>query len=309
MHRRYHQPRRSFSRRFGRFQSWLDVLRDAENLCPQAIVLNYTNPMSMLYLAADELHRFPWVGLIPIGAGHQPHLLATCRHPYELDGMGVRRHQSPRLVHQASSRRKGSLKYLEAEGTGGSKWQIHRRDSQKDLIRKDMMVHFGAFITESSGHLSEYPSLLPQTQGPDQNSIVARNTMGNRAFTRGTGRPGADERTRSGYKCWKGRLRSIGPEAGNTRAGLLSAREEFPDRVHGNVMNGRTGPAPLIANLPADGCVEVACLVDGNGIQPTRYGASRLHQVAALCATNMNVFDLGARARPSNSAKKRLFTP
>ena len=56
-----------------------------------------------------------------------------------------------------------------------------------------------------------------------------------------------------------------------------------------------TGRGELITNLPADGCVEVACLIDRNGINPTRYGKLP-PQMAALCDSNMRMFDLAATA-------------
>ena len=63
-----------------------------------------------------------------------------------------------------------------------------------------------------------------------------------------------------------------------------------PVVIHGNV-----APNGSIDNLPSDGCVEVACLVDRNGIQPTKFG--RLpKQLAAICDSNMRVFDIGADA-------------
>lgn len=65
--------------------------------------------------------------------------------------------------------------------------------------------------------------------------------------------------------------------------------------IHGNVYNQLDGGSTLISNLPADGCVEVATLVDQNGLSPTRYGALP-PQMAAICRTNMNMFDLGATA-------------
>lgn len=74
-------------------------------------------------------------------------------------------------------------------------------------------------------------------------------------------------------------------------------------RIHGNVMNhatpvGRTSrgeTGKLITILPGDGCVEVACYVDKNGIQPTRYGALP-PQMAHICASNMAMFDLAAQS-------------
>jgi len=77
---------------------------------------------------------------------------------------------------------------------------------------------------------------------------------------------------------------------------IIEAREkDSPVRIHGNVMNSTDGCDALISNLPADGCVEVACMIDRNGINPTRYGPLP-PQMAALCASNMAMFDLGATA-------------
>jgi alpha-galactosidase len=55
------------------------------------------------------------------------------------------------------------------------------------------------------------------------------------------------------------------------------------------------GRGALISNLPADGCVEVKCLSDGNGVQPVRFG-SLPPQMAHICAGNMAMFDLAAQA-------------
>ena len=62
----------------------------------------------------------------------------------------------------------------------------------------------------------------------------------------------------------------------------------------------------LIANLPEDGCVEVACLVNRNGIQPTRFG--RLpKQMAAICDSNMRMFDLAADAAIQKSKQLAIW--
>ena len=79
----------------------------------------------------------------------------------------------------------------------------------------------------------------------------------------------------------------------------------MPFRIHGNVLNRQDGAGPLITNLPADGCVEVACLVDRNGIQPTRYGALP-PQMASVCASNMAMIDLGARAAVERSIETAI---
>lgn len=70
--------------------------------------------------------------------------------------------------------------------------------------------------------------------------------------------------------------------------------------VHGNVPNSDAGFAPgaqgsVITNLPAAACVEVACLVDGAGLRPTRFG-DLPPQLAAVNRTNVNVQELAVRA-------------
>jgi alpha-galactosidase len=71
-------------------------------------------------------------------------------------------------------------------------------------------------------------------------------------------------------------------------------------------MNNHRGAGQLITNLPADGCVEVACMIDRNGVNPTRFGALP-RQMAALCDANMRMFDLGAQACIERSIEKAIY--
>ncbi|MCX7869278.1 MAG: hypothetical protein N2322_04935, partial [Terrimicrobiaceae bacterium] len=87
---------------------------------------------------------------------------------------------------------------------------------------------------------------------------------------------------------------------------IIEAREkDHPFRIHGNVMNRRQGAGPLISNLPADGCVEVACMVDRNGVRPVAFGALP-PQMAAISASNMPSFDLGATAAIERSVEAAI---
>jgi alpha-galactosidase len=165
-----------------------------------------------------------------------------------------------------------------------------------------MCVHFGAFITESSGHLSEY---LPYYRKSDAGRKLLRRSYhgGSRFYA-------------TNWPQWRRdadahRMRLVSGEESvklerswEYGSWIIEAMEKHtPVRIHGNVINhaispGKTGlgeAGKLITNLPGDGCVEVACMVDGNGIQPTRYGALP-PQMAHVCATNMAMFDLGATA-------------
>lgn len=73
-------------------------------------------------------------------------------------------------------------------------------------------------------------------------------------------------------------------------------------RIHGNVPNTNG----LVSNLPTDGCVEVACFIDRNGINPTRFGKLP-PQMAALCDSNMRMFDLAATACIERSKEAAIY--
>jgi alpha-galactosidase len=173
--------------------------------------------------------------------------------------------------------------------------QEHEKD-RPDWIRKDMMLQFGAFITESSGHLSEY---LP---------YYRKNPEALKKYA-GEGYCGGSRFYASGWPNWRkmadeGRMKMVRgespvgwPRSWEYASWIIEAREkDSPVRIHGNVRNhDGSGRGQLITNLSADGCVEVACLVDRNGIHPTRYGALP-SQMAAFCESNMRMFDLAATA-------------
>jgi alpha-galactosidase len=88
---------------------------------------------------------------------------------------------------------------------------------------------------------------------------------------------------------------------------IIEALEKnSPFRIHGNVANSVGNQGGLITNLPSNGCVEVAILIDRNGLNPTRYGALP-PQMAALCASNMAMFDLGAIAAVERSKEAAIY--
>jgi alpha-galactosidase len=202
----------------------------------------------------------------------------------------------PRLMRQARADvnralRKGPARRYKRISL--SRWDIP--GYEQDLIRKDMMLHFGAFMTEGSGHFSEYipyyrkrADLLKKYARPGYaggSSFYADNWPKWRA---------AADRGRSDMVRGK---EPIGwPRTWEYASWIVEAREKnSPVRVHLNVMNQHHGGGPLISNLMYDGCVEVACMVNRNGVQPTVYGRLPAN-MAALCESNMRVFDLGANA-------------
>ena len=273
---------------------WLDVLADAERLCPDAWVLNYTNPMNMLCLAAARTSSMTVVGLCH-SVQATSRLLArragarwrdlefTCAGINHLAWFTSLRSAGHDLYPELMAKARADL-----AGTPGDP------DDAGDLVRKDTMVHFGAFITESSGHLSEY---LPYYRVRDDDQA------------RYCG-PGYDGESGFYAREWPGwRLESDAARAAmlagersldwarswEYASWIIEAREkDTPYRIDGNVPNAR-GDGLLIDNLPADGIVEVACDVDGTGLHPQAHGPLPPH-MAALCAAEMAMFGLGAQA-------------
>ncbi len=295
---------------------WLDVLRDCERLCPHAMVLNYTNPMSMMCLAAGRTSPMEVVGLCHSVQGTSNLLARYADVPYaelEWECAGINHlawftklcHQGndlyrSRLYRQFACDVAAGIAEFDSGGvlqdatdtTHDAATDDHAPPS--DLVRKDMCVHFGAFITESSGHLSEY---LPYYRKSETGRKLLRLAYDGGSRFYATNWPRwRDAADRDRRTMIKGEMSVEWARSWEYASWIIEAREKnAPYRIHGNVMNNIDGTGPLITNLPADGCVEVACLVDGNGIQPTRYGALP-PQMAALCATNMAMFDLGAQA-------------
>lgn len=257
---------------------WLEILRDCEALCPDAWVLNYTNPMSILTLAALQGTSMRTVGLC-----HSVQF--TSRKLASFLGLeyGALEWRCGGINHNAwftQLRHRGEDQYPRLRELARVP-EIY----EQDPIRFDTMLHFGAFVTESSGHFSEYVPYYRKRA-----DLFERYT-----------RPGY--RGESGFYAhnWL-RWRAEGDQS--IREMLAGEREipwersdEYgadiveavtlnrPKVIYGNVRN--TG---LIDNLP-DGCVEVACLVDRHGVQPCHFRALP-EQLAALNRSHMSIHTL-----------------
>lgn len=262
--------------------AWLDILRDAEALCPRAWALNYTNPMSILTYAALSQTSMRVVGLCHSVQGTSRQLARYLDVPY--DELQFR---CAGINHNAW--------FTELTRHGRDLYPLLRdRAEQPDIyeqdpVRFEMLRYFGAFVTESSGHFSEYVPYFRKR--PDSLRQYARaGYLGESGFYA------------NNWPRWRA-------EHDARVAAMLRGEEQIPDErsheygsniieaialnrptvIYGNVRN--TG---LIDNLP-DGCVEVACLVDRNGVQPCHFG--RLpEQLAALNRSHMAVHTLVADA-------------
>ncbi len=304
---------------------FLDILRDMRELCPDAIMLNYTNPMSMLVLSAGRaVPEVPVVGLCHSVQGTS-HLLAgyagvdyaemewECAGINHLAWFTKLRHQGKDLYSSVlydKFRREIEEGIREAEAglasfddTDDSHGvAVEKKYKHEDLVRKDMCVNFGAFITESSGHLSEY---LPYYRKSEAGRKLLRiGYQGGSRFYAShwpSWRKNADEHR---GKLVRGEATIKLERSWEYASWIIEAREkDAAFRIHGNVMNnaekaGERGSGEggkLITNLPGDAAVEVACMIDRNGINPTRYGPLPA-QMAHICHSNMAYIDLAATA-------------
>jgi alpha-galactosidase len=272
---------------------WLEIVRDVEELCPDAILMNYTNPMSAVTLATSRTTSLPVVGLCHSIQHSSQQLADYLGVPYEsLDW------RCAGINHMSW--------FTELKVNGQDQYPVlleKMKDPSflsKDPVRFDFAKHFGAFVSESSGHFSEYIPYYRKRQ-----DLIDRYCAA--GYNGGTGfyanewpkwREEMDlsiERKVSGEEEMK-----LEPSEEYAAVIIDSIVNEKPGVIYGNVPN-----RGLIENLPFEGIVEVACLVDRKGIQPTRFGRLPEH-LAALCRSNMSFFELAVEAVLERDREKAL---
>jgi len=263
---------------------FLDVLEDVEAICPEAWVLNYTNPMSIMCLAAAMASYANVVGLCHSVQGSSRRLAEYCRVPYDQLkwSCGGINHMAwfTELSHDGRDLYPDLIAKVQADA---DLWE-------RDPVRFDMMIHFGAFVTESSGHCSEYVPYYRKR--PELIEKYCRDEyLGGSGFYADQWpgwRTASDVRRRD---ILSGSVEIKADRSVEYASRIIEAMEtNRPVVIHGSVPNGG-----LIENLPSDGVVEVACLADRNGITPTSFGLLR-PQLAGLCRSNMGMYELAAIA-------------
>ena len=251
----------------------LDMCRDMEELCPDVTFLNYVNPMAMNTWAVYEATPIKVVGLCHSVQGTAEQLAKDINVP-----IADINYLCAGINHMAF--------YLRFERDGEDLYPLIRqvvadgRIPDWNRVRYEMLTRLGYFVTESSEHFAEYVPWFIKRDRPDL--LKQYNIPLDEYIDRCENQMAAWEQMREILESEEFPLfveRSM--EYGATIIHSLETGD--PAVIYGNVRNDG-----LIGNLPDGCCVEVPCLVDRNGIQPTHIG--RLPpQLAALIQTNVNV--------------------
>jgi alpha-galactosidase len=257
-----------------------DLCRDMEEVCPKAWLLNYTNPMAMNCWALSRLTPIRTVGLCHSVQGTAMQLAADIGIPYR------------EITYQAAGINHMAF-YLRFERNGEDLYPLIRkvvtdgRVPDHNRVRYEMLMRLGYFVTESSEHFAEYTPYFIRRDRPD---LIERYNV-----------PLDEYISRCEFmdKFW-GDMKMFFD--GSEPVTNVERSDEYGARIIHSIETGRPrvvyGNVPnhgLITNLPAGCCVEVPCVVNASGIQPTRVG-DLPPQLAALIMTNVNVQSLTVEA-------------
>lgn len=261
----------------------LEFAREMEEVCPQAWLLNYTNPMAMLTMGILKGTKIKTVGLC--------HSVQVCvselfkqlgiSEQYNADEFQWKIAGINHMAFLLELTKDGKDFYPKIRELAAAKPNPH-----SDSVRFELMKRFGYYITESSEHNAEYHPYFIKKLYPE---FIDSFDIPLDEYLR---------RCENQISDWNQMRESIvmNGELTHTRSNeyasyiMDSIVTGTPSVIAGNVLN-----KGLITNLPEDCCVEVPCLVDKNGVQPTYVGQLPT-QLAALNRTNINVQELTVEA-------------
>jgi alpha-galactosidase len=257
----------------------VDICRDMEEMCPEVQFLNYTNPMAMLCWAIRRASKIKTVGLCHSVQGTAEQLATDIGVP-----IAEINYLCAGINHMAF--------YLKFERNGEDLYPLIRKVAAQgripdwNLVRYEMLARLGYFVTESSEHFSEY---TPYFIRRDRSDLIEQFNVPLDEYIRRC------ERQIAAWDLMRVQFENDQPltvERTHEYGSYIihSIETGQPCIVYGNVPNEH-----YIENLPQDCIVEVPCLVDKNGIQPTRVGLLP-PQLAALIQTNINVQSLTVEA-------------
>ena len=251
---------------------------DMEQVCPDALFLNYTNPMAMLTGFMLRYTPIKTVGLC--------HSVQVCSEGL-LNDLGMQDKLEGRKELIAGINHMAWLIELKDKNGVDLYPEVRSRVDEYlakpdacNKVRMEYIKHFGYYVTESSEHNAEYNMFYIKSKYPE---LIEKYNIPRDEYPR---------RCINQIERWKNEYAEI-LETGvkeHTRSNEYASHimeavvTGAPYQIGGNVLN--TGN--LIENLPADACVEVPCLVNGYGVLPCRVGRLPV-QCAAMNMTNINV--------------------
>lgn len=251
--------------------------RDMEEVCPDTLFLNYSNPMAML-----TGYMLRYTGVKTVGLCHSVQVCTSDL--FKGLGMEDKLEGCKELI--AGINHMGWLLKIQDRDGNDLYPEIRRRAKEKnssevhdDMVRYDYINRFGYYCTESSEHNAEYNPFYIKSKYPE---LIERFHIPLDEYPR---------RCIRQIEEWKKVSQQMlsDPSLGHTRSREYAGRimhavvTNTPDTIGGNVLN----VGHLIEDFPAYACVEVPCLVDGAGIHPTYVGLLP-PALAAMNMTNIN---------------------
>ena len=270
-----------------------EIADDIRKVCPNALFINYTNPMAML---SGYIQKY--LGIKSVGLCHSVQKCAK-----ELLGtLGMQEYLPTCKTTIAGINHQAWLLEIYDKDGNDLYPEIKRRsfsgeyeaNKRWDLVRHEIMRRFGYYNTESSEHTAEYSPYFIKSKYPE---LIKKFNIPLDEYPRRCIKQIND------WKKMKETLLSSDIEHVKSKefaAPIINAVvNNIPYEMHGNVLN-----KGYITNLPYNACVEVKCLVDSMGINPCVVG-DLPEQLAALNRTNINVQNMVIEA--AHGRKKELL--
>ena len=264
----------------------LSIVRDMERYCPDAYLLNYTNPMAMLCRAMQRESAIRLTGLCHSVQGTVTMLARWIGAPMD------------EITYTCAGINHLSW-YLDFEWNGRDAYRLIREALKRpevyneEIVRNEMFRHLGYYVTESSGHNSEYnwwfrkrPELIETYCADGTGWNPGEYAYCLKEYER------RDDTWRDEAKAWFAEEMPISLERGHEYAAHIINAVQGGDvyRFNGNVPNTR-----LITNLPESACVEVPVFVDRGGFHPVHVGPLP-PQCVALTHVNVMVEEMAVEA-------------
>ena len=255
-----------------------DFARDMEEVCPNAYFLNYTNPMAML---SGYMQRY--TGVKTIGLCHSVQVCSRgLLKALDIPFVEPLREKIAGINHMAwlleLENGDGTDLYPEIKKRAIAELEKMPNSECKDLVRYEYIRRLGYYCTESSEHNAEYNNLFIKSKYPEliDRYNIPLDEYPRRCVNQINGWKKAKEEYLAG---------NITHKRTHEYASYImeAITTDVPYKIGGNVINNG-----LITNLPKEACVEVPCLVNRFGIQPTYVGDLPI-QCAAMNMTNINV--------------------